>query len=219
MSIQIKICGLTNVEEAIACAEAGASAIGFIFYPPSPRFVNLGDARIIREALPSSVTPVGVFVDLPVEEVILTARKVGLKTVQLHGNESIFAVRVLQQEGLRVIKVLRSSGRQLLLEAEEYSLADCLLVEAGHGALPGGNGSTWLWSEAKPLAERMPYILAGGLTAKNISDALRDSGASAVDVSSGAECSPGRKDIQKVKDIISKVRDFTPTTKTGVIFP
>jgi phosphoribosylanthranilate isomerase len=139
--------------------------------------------------------------------------------VQLHGNESVFMIRVLQKADLRVIKVLRSSGRQLLLEAEEYSLADAFLVEAGRGTLPGGNGSKWNWFEAQPLAERMPYILAGGLTAENISMALRESGASAVDLSSGAESSPGCKDIEKVKQIISTVRAFTPTTKTGVLFP
>lgn len=218
MTLQVKICGLTRVDEACACADAGADAIGLVFYPPSPRFVNLDQARIIRAALPQHVVPVGVFVDLPVENIILTAREVGLKTVQLHGNETAFTIRILKSEGLTVIKALRASGEALLMEAGEYAHADQFLVEASRGDLPGGNGAAWNWSEAQILAPRRPFMLAGGLNADNLSDAILQSHASAIDLSSGAESSPGRKDIEKVKTIISKVRNIAPEFPTGAIF-
>jgi len=219
MPVQIKICGLTNVAQAYAVAEAGADAIGLVFFPLSPRNVTLDQAKEIRDALPAHVTPVGVFVDMPLEEMIITARHVGLNVLQLHGNETGFTIQVLKSAGFRVIKSLRSSGRQLLLDAMEFELADSLLTEASQGILPGGNGEPWNWSEARKLADIRPYILAGGLNASNIVDALEQSGASAVDLSSAAESSPGQKDLEKVKAIIAAVRSYVPTTPIGVVFP
>jgi phosphoribosylanthranilate isomerase len=217
MTVQVKICGLTQVDEARACAEAGADAIGLIFYPPSPRFVSIEQASMIVKALPNHVTSVGVFVDLPVESMIYTARTVGFKTIQLHGNETPFTIRILKNEGFQVIKAVRSSGAQLLLDANEFNYADHLLVEASRGELPGGNGAAWNWSEAGVLAPRS-FLLAGGLNADNVAQAIIDSKASAVDISSGAESAPGRKDISKVKSIISNVRSIAPEFSTGVVF-
>lgn len=219
MPIQVKICGLTRVDEACACADAGADAIGLVFYPPSPRFVNLEQAQIIRSALPPHIVPVGVFVDLPVENMILTAREVGFRTIQLHGNETPFTIRILKNEGFQVIKAVRSSGSELLLDADEFAYADHLLIEASRGILPGGNGTAWNWSEASILSPRHSFLLAGGLNADNISRAILESKASGVDLSSGAESSPGRKDIEKVKVIISTVRNLAHDFPTGAIFP
>lgn len=217
MTIQVKICGLTQADEACACAEAGADAIGLIFYPPSPRFVSIEQASVIAQSLPKHVISVGVFVDLPVESMIYTAKTVGFKTIQLHGNETPFTIRILKNEGFQVIKAVRSSGEQLLLDANEFNYADHLLIEASRGELPGGNGAAWNWSEAAVLAPQS-FLLAGGLNADNVTQAVTDSKASAVDISSGAESSPGRKDISKVKSIISNVRNIAPKFPTGVVF-
>jgi len=217
--VQIKICGLTQPEEARACAEAGADAIGLVFYPPSPRFVTLEQATLIRKAIPQGVPAVGVFVDLPVEDMIYTARQVGLQTIQLHGNETSRTIWILKNEGFRVIKVLRTTGQRLLDEAAEYSEADGFLVEASRGSLPGGNGATWQWSEAKMLAPQRPFILAGGLNASNIAEAIQQSGASAVDVSSGVELTPGFKNISLIQSLVQTVHTIAPTNPIGVVFP
>jgi len=162
---------------------------------------------------------VGVFVDLPVENIILTAREVGFHTIQLHGNETSRTIWILKNAGFRVIKVLRSVGEHLLFESAEYALADAILVEASKGELPGGNGASWNWSEAQKLSTVRPFILAGGLNTSNITDALQQSGASAIDLSSGVEVSPGRKNIHSVQTILKAAHDFVPAPSTGVIFP
>lgn len=218
MPIQVKICGLTRADEAFACAEAGADAIGLVFYPPSPRFVNLEQATNIRKALPTHVIPVGVFVDLPVENMILIASEVGFNTIQLHGNETPFTIRILKNEGFQVIKAVRSSGVDLLRDKEEFAYADHLLVEASRGDLPGGNGAAWNWAEASILSPHRPFLLAGGLNAENLTKAITESKASAVDLSSGAESTPGRKDISKVITILSTVRSIVPDFPTGAVF-
>ncbi|HSQ40670.1 MAG TPA: phosphoribosylanthranilate isomerase [Fibrobacteraceae bacterium] len=218
MKVQTKICGLTRVEEALACAQAGADAIGLVFYPPSPRHVSVQQAKSICLALPSSVATVGVFVDPPGEEILLLAKRLELSMVQLHGNETPETVRMLQRAGLKVIKALRSSGDLLLEEALQYADADALLVEASRGVLPGGNGASWDWALARPLADKRSFILAGGLNAENVVEAIRLSGASAVDLSSGAESSPGSKDLDKVHKIIQQVRSCAPGKEQGAVF-
>jgi len=219
VSIQVKICGLTTPEEAAACANAGAHAIGMVFYPPSPRHVEVDHARRIRDAIPAGVKTVGVFVDHPVEDIILTARKVGLDMIQLHGNETVFTIRVLEAEGLATIKVLRSTGLSLMTEATEYNIARSVLVEASKGALPGGNGASWKWSEAMGLGDKRPFILAGGINLFNLQQALNESHASAIDLSSSVELSPGRKDIGAVQAVIERARNFVPSYPTGICFP
>jgi phosphoribosylanthranilate isomerase len=219
MTPQIKICGFTRADQALACAQAGADAIGLVFYPLSPRFVSLETAKEICTVLPANVASVGVFVDEPVESMIKIARMVGLRSIQLHGNESSFTVHILKSAGFHVIKVLRFQGPQLLMEAAEYALADSLLVEASKGQLPGGNGAVWQWSGAQPLAHKRPIIVAGGLHAENVAQALAESEASGVDLSSGAESGHGHKDIIKIKAIISAVRAFTPVSPIGEVFP
>lgn len=218
MTIQVKICGLTNPDEAKACVEAGADAIGLIFFPLSPRHVEISQAQEIRKVVPAHVKLVGVFVDQSVESVIATVRQVGIDIVQLHGNESVMLIRILEESGIPTIKVLRTTGMSLLTEATEYNVARSILVEAGKGPLPGGNGVTWNWSEAKALADNRPYILAGGLKLENLSQALAESHASAVDLSSSVEHSPGQKNIEAVKAVIAEVKNFKPTYKTGKCF-
>ena len=167
-TVQVKVCGLTRVEEAVACAQAGAAAIGCVFYAESPRCVTAATARAIRRALPPEV------------------------------------VQRLRREGLFVIKALFADRAPGMETASQYS-ASAYLVECGRGALPGGNAQEWDWSRAGPFAERHPLILAGGLTPENAAQAVRAALPDAVDVSSGVEAGPGRKNIRNVEQFIAAV--------------
>jgi len=203
-TVQVKVCGLTRADEAVACAQAGVHAVGCVFYAKSPRCVTAAAAREIRRALPPEVSCVGVFVDEPVEGVMATASQAGLTAVQLHGNEPPVVVERLRREGLFVIKALFADRAPGLDEALNYS-ASAYLVECGQGVLPGGNAHAWEWGRAAALGERHPLILAGGLTPENAAQALRAAWPDAVDVSSGVEAGPGRKDIRKVEQFIAAV--------------
>jgi len=203
-TVQVKVCGLTRADEAVACAQAGVHAVGCVFYAKSPRCVTAAAAREIRRALPPEVSCVGVFVDEPFEGVMATASQAGLTAVQLHGNEPPEVVERLRREGLFVIKALFADRAPGLDEALNYS-ASAYLVECGRGVLPGGNAHAWEWGRAAALGERHPLILAGGLTPENAAQALRAALPDAVDVSSGVEAGPGRKDIRKVEQLIAAV--------------
>ena len=203
-TVQVKVCGLTRADEAVACAQAGVHAVGCVFYAKSPRCVTAAAARAIRRALPPEVSCVGVFVDEPFEGVMATASQAGLTAVQLHGNEPPVVVERLRREGLFVIKALFADRAPGLDAALNYS-ASAYLVECGRGVLPGGNAHAWEWGRAAALGERHPLILAGGLTPENADQALRAALPDAVDISSGVEAGPGRKDIRKVEQFIAAV--------------
>lgn len=195
---QIKICGLTSAREAEACARAGADAIGVISFPKSPRHIDDQQIRRITSALPQSVCPVGVFVNEGFERIMQAASVGGLRAVQLHGQEAPDLVEALSAEGLIVIKALFVNARPGLEHVTRYPAA-AFLVECAGGPLPGGNAMQWNWSDARRLSRKRPVILAGGLTPDNIRLALASGNPDAVDVSSGVESAPGRKDIGKVK--------------------
>jgi phosphoribosylanthranilate isomerase len=200
-TVQVKICGLTRADEAAACAAAGAHAIGLVFYPRSRRYISAETAREIRRALPPAVVPVGVFVDAPPETILQVARTAGIGAVQLHGCEPPEVIERLRREGLFVIKALFAERAPAFEDAPRYP-ASAFLVECGQGALPGGNAQDWDWARAGPLAERHPLILAGGLTPLNAAQAICAACPDAVDVSSGVETAPGRKDIRTVQAFI-----------------
>ncbi len=205
-TVQVKVCGLTRVEEAVACAEMGAAAVGCVFVAKSPRCVTPAAAREIRRALPSAVACVGVFVDAPVAHMLAVAAETGLTAVQLHGNETPEVVQHLRREGLLVIKALFAEREPRFDQAPRYPAA-AFLVECGRGVLPGGNALTWEWGGAADLGSRYPVSLAGGLTPGNVAQAIRAARPDAVDVSSGVESAPGRKDLRKVADFIAAVSD------------
>lgn len=205
-SPQVKICGLTVVDEAVACAETGADAIGLVFYPPSKRFVSEQVAREISRSLPERVWKIGVFVDAPFLEVMKKIEFCRLNCVQLHGVELPEMVQALESEGTRVIKSVFTGKKPFLSEAALYG-ASAYLVESGKGGLPGGAGLAWKWGEAAGGDRQFPSILAGGLTPKNVGRAIFDFGPDAVDVSSGVESGAGRKDIGKVRAFVDAVRN------------
>jgi len=206
---QIKICGLTDKREAVACALLGASAVGFVFYTGSPRAVTAGKAWDISALLPRDVCRVGVFVDASFETILKTAQAAGLHAVQLHGRESPRTVEALTAEGFLVVKTLFSSRAPFIREAHRYPGA-AFLVERGGGPLPGGNAEAWDFSRLQGFVKKYPLILAGGLSTRNIGEAINQSQPDAVDISSGVEKFPGRKDIKRIQTFIRAVRR-TPT--------
>jgi phosphoribosylanthranilate isomerase len=205
-SVQVKICGLTRLDEAIACAELGADAIGLVFYPPSPRFLTDAAAREISLGLPKSVRKIGVFVDEPFLEVLKRVEFCGLDGVQLHGVETPEMVEAVSSAGITVIKSVFMRKDPHLGDAQFYQ-ASAYLLESGEGQLPGGNAHAWNWRSAAYFSDKYPCMLAGGLDATNVADGIEGFRPDAVDVSSGVESVRGRKDIGKVAAFIKAVRN------------
>lgn len=214
---QVKICGLTSVREALACAEAGADAIGCVFFPPSPRHVTDDQARSIVEALPDSACGVGVFVNEDLGAILRKVDRCGLRAVQLHGQETPDLVESLRREGITVIKTLFANAAPSFDSAPGYH-ASAYLVECAGGKLPGGNAMAWDWGAASPVSRAYPVVLAGGLDPRNVVSALEAAEPDAVDVSSAVESAPGRKDIHKVLQFLEAVRGKNPSKTLRKIF-
>lgn len=200
---RVKICGLTNLADARAAVEAGADALGFIFAERSSRYVRVEEAADISRALPPFVAKVGVFVNATEEQIRQTIAACGLDTVQLHGDET---PEFCQRFAVETIKAFRIRDAASLASLSAYSTSALLLdTYAPHQS--GGTGSRFDWNlavEAKKFGR--PIILAGGLTPDNVAAAVQQVHPYAVDVSSGVELSPGRKDMQKVSHFIAAVR-------------
>lgn len=205
MSIEIKICGLTDPREAAACAAAGADAIGLIFHPPSPRHLDVLRAQAVAAAVPAGVARVGVFAESDADTILRTAEVVGLTAIQLHGHAARAALEHLLKSPYRIVVVLRSATR-LLAAAQALPQNVGILVECGRGVLPGGNGVTWRWADAAPLATIRPFAMAGGLTPETAVEAIHAAQAVAADVSSGVEIAPGQKDLPRVRCFIDRLR-------------
>ena len=216
-SPQIKICGLTRKDEAVACAALGADAIGFVFYAKSPRFVTMELARDIASVLPAQISRVGVFVDESFASIVQAVQFVGLQAIQLHGAEPPVLVEKLKSRGIWIIKTLFTSRKPFTNQAPNYP-ANAFLVESGLGSLPGGNARSWDYSQLKGFTREIPLILAGGLSCGNISAAIQQCQPDAIDLSSGVEISPGRKDLSRVKSIIQVVQQMGTTQFKRRIF-
>jgi len=211
-SVQVKICGLTDKDQAVSCARLGADAIGLVFFPGSPRHVSDDKARSICRDLPSGVCTVGVFVNESFETIMGRVEYCGLRGVQLHGDESPDLVARLRGENLVVLKAFFVNGHPSLALAVRYPATACL-VEASGGPLPGGNAQTWDWAAAGRLTGTMPTVLAGGLNAENVQKAIESANPDAVDVSSGVESSPGTKDIGMVERFIARAKAVEGLTR------
>ena len=204
MRLRIKICGITNVADAIAAVDAGADALGFMFYERSKRYVTPDAVAEIVEQLPPFVMRVGVFVDPSVEMVNETASTCGITALQFHGNES---PEFCGQFGLPVIKAFRIADKNSIDALPQYQTSAWLLDSDVPGQL-GGTGEKFDWSLAQRATKLgRPVILAGGLTPENVAMAVREVRPYGVDVSSGVEVLPGRKDLQKVKAFIHAARE------------
>ena len=210
MSVQVKICGLREPGHAALAAAHGARWIGVVFFPPSPRYVELDRARAVASALPPAVEAVGVMVD-PDDEAVQAAAASGLGALQLHGRETPERVAAVKRiAGVRVIKALGISTQDDARRAASFSgAADMLLFDARppEGATrPGGNARAFDWQVLSGLELPLPWILSGGLTPANVGEAIASSGAAAVDVSSGIERAPGEKDEALIVEFLTAAR-------------
>jgi phosphoribosylanthranilate isomerase len=209
----IKVCGITSVEDGELAAAAGADAVGFVFWPMSSRRIDPDRAARISRALPPFVLRVGVFVDAPAAEMQRTADQVGLDVLQLHGDEPPEALADLPRRAIKAVRVGKGFNAADALRYDGRAAG--LLVDTrlpGETMLPGGTGVPFDWTLVKGVRERASFLmLAGGLTPDNVQEALSAVGPDAVDVSSGVESLPGRKDPEKVRAFVRKVREWERT--------
>jgi phosphoribosylanthranilate isomerase len=195
----VKICGITRAEDAILAAEAGASAVGFVFWPGSPRYVDPFRARAIAAQLPPFVTTVGVFVNQGADYIKGVASLVRLGAVQLHGDETPADAAALP---MPVIKALTAGAARL----EDWPARTTVLLDAHDPARRGGTGQTIDWNAAAAIAAARRIVLAGGLTPDNVGDAVARVRPFGIDISSGVECAPGIKDPQRIRALFAALR-------------
>ena len=201
--IKVKICGITNLDDALAAIDAGADALGFVFYLKSPRCITPGKAASIIRNLPVLPTTVGVFVDEPHEQIQKIADETAIDVIQLHGNESPESCRLSR----RVIKGIRVKSLESLEPLKNYQdIVSAFLLDTYAPHILGGTGQTFNWDIAIEAKAFGRVILAGGLTAENIAEAIKRVKPYAVDVSSGVELEKGLKDHQKMKLFVERVR-------------
>lgn len=200
---RVKICGITREEDALAAAEAGADAIGLVFYAPSPRYVSIERARQIVCALPPFVSSVGLFVDAPAAEVWAVLDQVPLSMLQFHGDEPDEFCRQFGKPYLKALRV--RPGDDLDDLAARWSGASGILLDSYKPGVPGGTGETFDWSII-PSLRSWRLVLAGGLETSNVHAAVQQVAPWAVDVSGGVELSKGIKDSQKINAFIEEVK-------------
>jgi phosphoribosylanthranilate isomerase len=205
LQIKIKICGMTQLKDAVYAVKHGADAVGFIFYKKSPRSVAMKVVRDIIIKLPPFVDTVGVFVNEKVESVNKIAEYCGLDLVQLHGNESPSFCRKVRR---RVIKAFRVKDLQSIKQLEKYPVSGFLL-DTFSESMDGGTGKVFDWNLAHPAKKFGPVILAGGLTPLNVRQALSQVRPYGVDVCTGVEKSPGIKDPEKVRAFLENIRSWS----------
>lgn len=199
----VKICGITRVEDALDAAALGASAIGLVFWPASPRTIDPISARAIVDALPPLVTPVGVFVDQPQAEVDRIAGEVRLGAVQLHGRETPAYCARIRRPVIKAFGVDASFDEAAM---EPYPAGVTVLLDAKDDQKRGGTGRRIDWTVAARVAARRRIMLAGGVDAGNVEEAIRTVRPFAIDVSSGVERAPGLKDHAKMRALFEAVK-------------
>ena len=212
MSVAAKICGLSTEEAVTVAVGGGATYLGFMFYPPSPRAVSPSRAARLCAAVPAGIARVGVFVDADDAAIERVLTKAPLDILQFHGSESPERVAAAKcRFDRRVMKTVAIAGMHDVLDAARYEgAADLLLFDAKPprrpDALPGGNGLAFDWGLIAGRSWRRPWMLSGGLTAALLPEAVRISGTAAVDVSSGVESRPGEKDPEKIRAFLAAAR-------------
>ena len=211
--IQVKICGITNIENAFSIAESGVAAVGFIFYPPSLRYIEPRKARIIIDKLPRDLIKVGVFVNEATEEIKRIYDYCRLDMIQFHGDESPDVCRQFPKD--HIIKALELKTEEDIKRAAAYFVA-AILVDSRQADLYGGTGKTSNWDMARQISQ--PLILSGGLKEENVLDALQKVHPAALDINSGVETAPGEKDPAKIARIMQIIKDKTAGSKTRQIF-
>jgi len=202
--VLVKICGITRLEDAQAAVSAGAAALGFVFWPGSPRAVDPNLARAIAASLPPFITTVGVFADQPAAFVNEVAGLVQLGAVQLHGAETLDYVASISRPVLKSVAI-REGAASDIARIDEWPSRVLVLLDAHDPVRKGGTGRTVDWSVAAAIARRRPVVLAGGLTSGNVGDAIERVRPFGIDVSSGVEMTPGIKDHERIKALFEAV--------------
>jgi phosphoribosylanthranilate isomerase len=208
---KVKICGITNAEDAALAVEAGADALGFVFYRKSPRYIEPALARQIVMSLPPLVIPVGVFVDEDQQVVRNLMDDCGLTVAQLHGNESAIYCKELGRTALKALRVKDRSTFLALAEFRGRAGVRGFVLDAFSEQAYGGTGQVFDWQLAAEAAKAANILLAGGLTPDKVEKAIQTVQPYGVDVSSGVERSPGKKDPEKVRAFIQAARVVSPT--------
>lgn len=211
MALFTKICGLTDAAAVAAAVEQGADMAGFVFFPPSPRNLSAEQAEALLAEVPSGIDRVGLFVDPETDFLDTILAKARLDLLQLHGDETPERCRAISiYFGLPIIKAIKVSTKADLKVAKAYEdIVDWLMFDASppkDATLPGGNGKAFDWSIMQGVDFKRPWLLAGGLTPGNLAEAVQQSGARAVDVSSGVESAPGKKDPAKIRAFLDAAR-------------
>jgi phosphoribosylanthranilate isomerase len=208
MTLEVKICGITDAPGLKAAVEGGAQYVGFVFYPPSRNVIKPDEAAKLAAMVPPLVTKTGLFVDAGDDELRDTAKRVPLDLIQLHGKETPQrAAEVRTLTGLPVMIAIRVTGAADLARVLAYeAVVDKILFDSRMGAEASGGPIDWPLLKSRTF--RKPWLLAGGLTAQNLADAVRASGATAVDVSSGVEDEPGRKSVEKIREFLNVAKNL-----------
>ncbi|MFO1388973.1 phosphoribosylanthranilate isomerase [Cellvibrio sp.] len=202
-STRVKICGITSVADAQTAVNAGADAIGLVFYAPSPRAVTIEQAREIAASVGPFVTVVGLFVNADESYVCEVLANVGLHLLQFHGDESPEFCESFHRPYMKAIRM--RPELDLVGAFDKYASATAILLDAYRPGVPGGTGETFDWQRV-PKQSLRPIVLAGGLTPENVASAIQATHVYGVDVSGGVESAPGKKDSQKVEQFIFNAR-------------
>ncbi|MEM8502978.1 MAG: phosphoribosylanthranilate isomerase [Cyanobacteria bacterium P01_D01_bin.1] len=212
----VKICGITQVEQAIAIAQMGASALGYICVTRSPRYITPQNIALIVSAVAQSAPDIehfGVFANASLSKILNTTKTAGLSVIQLHGDETPAACRLLRGAlehanlaGVKLVKAIRvRTGEDLKIALSYEAFVDYLLLDAYHPDQLGGTGRTLDWHSIRDFLPSRPWFLAGGLNSDNVLDAIRQLSPNGIDLSSGVERSPGDKDLSKVRQLFDRL--------------
>jgi len=216
--VKVKICGITNWTDARISVEEGADFLGFNFYRMSPRYITPAAASKIIKRLPKNVVAVGVFVNETEQNVLATARRAGLCQIQLHGDEPREMVSRLGRE-YQVTKALRVRGELESAQLARYANADALLLDGFDGKVYGGTGKTFDWQMIRRAGIKKRIFLAGGITPENVEEAVRIARPYAVDVCSGIEARPGKKDPKRIAALMNAVKSGTRSAGKSRVRP
>jgi phosphoribosylanthranilate isomerase len=204
--VKVKVCGITNLDDALECIKLGVDALGFIF-AKSKRRVEKEVAKEIIDKLPPFITSVGVFVDEDKEKVLEIANLCGINVLQFHGNESIEYCKYFKD--FKIIKSFLIKDKESLREVSNYKVSAYLFDTFKEGSL-GGTGTTFNWEILKGFKFNCPFIISGGLNSENIESCLKILNPYAVDVCSGVEAYPGKKDRKKLREFLKSIKSFIP---------
>jgi phosphoribosylanthranilate isomerase len=216
--VKVKICGITNWTDARRAVEAGADFLGFNFYPKSSRYIAPAAARRIVQRLPEKVASVGVFVNEPERELLKIAQQVGLDYVQLHGDETAEVVSRMRRS-FRVIKAIRVRDSFRVSQLENFNRASSILLDGFDANLRGGTGKSFNWKLAKSAGRKRQIFLAGGLTPENAAQAVSAAQPFAIDVCSGVESRPGKKDAARMRALVAAVRHVNTSRRVNRTLP